>query len=266
MTYCANRHGLTLLELVVVMVILIALAGIIVPMLPGMLGKAHSAAHSTNINELNKAWELYNMTYRGYPNGLDSLIDGESHVFTRIPGSSTTGLYTATTVSELASAVGTAASTTVSAAEVLTRLEEAGITTVYNMNANTTSATFDPYVYASGATTPTPVTIGSSTPLCQINSTQVNSTLNANLSGVYVVFGVGSRCTAVGRGGIASAPVHFSDETGDNANPANQYHRYGVIFDLTKDPAEFVGAVAFHEDGISGAAEGVAEYYGGHNH
>jgi len=259
-----NHRGLTLLELVVVMVILIALAGLLVPLLPQMLGKAHSATHSTNIGELNKVWEMYHVTNRGYPTDLDSLVvDGGTTVYSKLP-QPTTSPYSATTVSDLATAIGTATSATVSAADVMERLSEAGITSVLAMNASATSATFDPYVYATGSTTPTVTSIASTTPLCQINATEVNTKLNGNASGVYVVFGVGGRCSAVGRGGMTSAPVHFSDESGENANPANQYHRYGVVFNVAVDPAEFVGAVAFHEDGISGAAEGIAEYYSGH--
>jgi len=59
---CKNRQGLTLLELVVVMVILVALAGILVPMLPSMLGRAHAVNHSANVSEMNKIWGLYGPT------------------------------------------------------------------------------------------------------------------------------------------------------------------------------------------------------------
>ena len=37
----ARRSGLTLMELVVVLVILVALAGILVPILPSMIERAH---------------------------------------------------------------------------------------------------------------------------------------------------------------------------------------------------------------------------------
>jgi prepilin-type N-terminal cleavage/methylation domain-containing protein len=43
-----GRRGLTLLELVVVLVILVALAGSLVPMLPGMLSRARVAEQSAN--------------------------------------------------------------------------------------------------------------------------------------------------------------------------------------------------------------------------
>ncbi len=264
MTCVRKQHGLTLLELVVVMVILVALAGLLVPMLPGLLGKAHSAAHATNINELNKAWEMFNVTHRGYPNYLDSLITDTGSIYSKVPVPASGSPYSFPTITQLAEAVATATGETVTAVDMLERLSESGITHVYSMNETSTNATFDPYVYATGATAPTATPIAAATSLCRISAEEVNTKLNGNSTGVYVVFGVGGRCTAVGRGGMATAPVHFSDASGDNANPANQYHRFGVVFNVAEDPAEFVGAVAFHEDGVSGASEGLAEYYSGH--
>ena len=81
-----NRQGLTLLELVVVLVILVALAGILVPLLPGMLGRAHTAEHGTNVTEINKAVEAFNLINRSYPDGLDQLT-----AYAVIPGANAGG-------------------------------------------------------------------------------------------------------------------------------------------------------------------------------
>jgi len=238
------------------MVILVALAGILVPMLPGMLGKAHSSAHTTNVGELNKVWELFYANNRGYPDGLDSLIAG-TDVFSKIP-EATGGPYTAQTVTELATLVG------VDADNVIERLNEVGITTVYHMDATTDNATFEPYVLTGGLPTPTPIV--AATELCQVASAEVNEKLNGHLDGVFVAFGVGSRNTAVGRGGMAEAPVHFSDAAGPEGDPTQVYCRYGVIFNIKQDPPVFVGAVAFHHGGIGGADAGLSGYYAGHHH
>lgn len=258
------RRGLTLLELVVVMVILVALAGILVPMLPGMLGKAHTSSHVTNVNELNKVWELYNAEPKnhGYPNNLDSLINTEGELYKKLGAPSTGSPYFKATLSALATAVGDG----VNAENLRERLEEAGITHLYVMDDNAKNATFEPYVTSGDPPTVSPAEITASTTLCGVLPAEVNSKLNGPADGVYVIFGIGSRCTAVGRGGMTTAPVHFSEHGGDAGNPTNVYSRFGVIFNVKADPAMFVGVVALHGDGISGAEAGIREYYEGHRH
>ena len=71
-----RRRGLTLMELVVVMVILIALAGILLPLFPSMLTRAHTSSTATNISEANKAVQLYYNMYSAYPNNLDNIAAG----------------------------------------------------------------------------------------------------------------------------------------------------------------------------------------------
>ena len=62
-----NRKGLTLIELVVVMTILVALAGLLVPTFASMLTRGHTSTCSTNIGEVNKAVQEYQLLYGGYP-------------------------------------------------------------------------------------------------------------------------------------------------------------------------------------------------------
>lgn len=49
-----SRRGLTLMELLVVLVILIALAGIVIPQLPSMLGRAETSSGATSQTETIK--------------------------------------------------------------------------------------------------------------------------------------------------------------------------------------------------------------------
>ncbi len=79
-----RRAGLTLMELVVVMVILIALAGIILPLFPSMLTRAHTSSTATNIAEASKAVQLYYNMYSGYPNNLDNLVPGGAGIIGRV--------------------------------------------------------------------------------------------------------------------------------------------------------------------------------------
>ena len=53
------RHGLTLLELVVVLAILAALAGVLVPLLPNLVHRATVSTCTTNLAEISKLVQTY---------------------------------------------------------------------------------------------------------------------------------------------------------------------------------------------------------------
>ena len=57
------------------MTVLIALAAILVPLLPSMLSRGHDTSSATNISEISKYVQTYNQLYFGYPNYLDNLIE-----------------------------------------------------------------------------------------------------------------------------------------------------------------------------------------------
>src|SRR5580765_853115 len=67
------RFGLTLLELIVVLVILVAVAGIVIPLLPDAVLRSHTAVGSTNTSEITRFVQLYQRTYQSMPNDLDNL-------------------------------------------------------------------------------------------------------------------------------------------------------------------------------------------------
>ena len=95
------RGGLILLEPVVVMAILIALAGILVPVFPDLLARASTSTGATNLTEVAKAVQMYQGLYRSYPDLLDSLVDGTGALLTTanaggyIPDSTTATLQAA---------------------------------------------------------------------------------------------------------------------------------------------------------------------------
>jgi prepilin-type N-terminal cleavage/methylation domain-containing protein len=254
----ARRRGLTLLELVVVMVILVALAGILVPLLPGMLGRASDAEQSTNVAELLKAWQVFQTTNADhyYPDGLDSLVDASGAVYTKLPGQDITGLFSVETLTQLAADVSTT-STPVDAATLLTRLQKLGLQHVYAMDSHTANATFEPY--GTGVTTPPALDVDTNTNLVRLSSSAVAAKLNAPTDGVYVILGIGAKCTIAGYGGIANAPVHFN--SGPDVSPINGYARYGVIYNLRPTTPQLVGIVAFHADGIATGEDAQLQYY-----
>ena len=60
--------------------ILVALAGILIPLLPSMLSRSAIAANSTNVPEIGKAIGMYQQIYMQYPNNWDALTDASGTV------------------------------------------------------------------------------------------------------------------------------------------------------------------------------------------
>ena len=75
-----QRRGLTLIELIVVLMILIALAGVLIPMLPSMLTRAHNSTSATNLGEICRAITTYQQLNGQYPNNWDALTDSNGNL------------------------------------------------------------------------------------------------------------------------------------------------------------------------------------------
>ena len=88
-----SRRGLTLLELVVVLTILVALAGILVPMVSNLLPLASTSAGATNAAEVEKLVQLYLTVPQSSAAGqnvtvdlLDNIVSAEtSQLMTYVP-------------------------------------------------------------------------------------------------------------------------------------------------------------------------------------
>lgn len=81
--FARRRPGLTLLELVIVMTILVALGGIVMNLLPNFLTKAHDSVTVTNIQEVNKAISGFLGTNLSYPNNFDSIINSNGAIYSK---------------------------------------------------------------------------------------------------------------------------------------------------------------------------------------
>ena len=68
-----GRRGLTLLELVVVLAILVAIGGLVVPLLGNYLHRANIASCTVNIPEMDKWIQTYVNLYSSYPDRMDNL-------------------------------------------------------------------------------------------------------------------------------------------------------------------------------------------------
>lgn len=84
-----RRLGLTLIELVVVLVILAALAGLIVPRLSGVTSQASSSTNATLVDDVNRSVGLFETRYGKQPSGWDSLLNSSDGYFSKLHPSMT---------------------------------------------------------------------------------------------------------------------------------------------------------------------------------
>jgi Tfp pilus assembly protein PilE len=257
-----ERRALTLLELVVVLTILVALGGIVVNLLPNMLGRSHMAACSTNIPELAKSIEQH-LALRGtYPDRYDSLRLADNTRVSYLPQMGTNSF----------AAIALAATPTLTAGDVAA-LSAAGIRNVVPMIEKPTtvgdwSASIWPYS-ATRTIVPTPVAISVDN-LNQVNNAQAATVLGQDPDPDcrYVIFGVGSQCTLVGASSH-EAPVAFVANMGLSIN--DQYYRYGAVYKVSDstgaslNAAKFVGVVMISPRGIRNAEQHVREWYNIHS-
>lgn len=71
----SKKSGFTLIEIILVVVIILVLAGIAVPRMGGKSEKAQFAQAKSNISALSVAIQEYEMINGTYPSSLDGLLD-----------------------------------------------------------------------------------------------------------------------------------------------------------------------------------------------
>jgi type II secretory pathway pseudopilin PulG len=70
-----NQAGMTLIELTVVLLVLIGLAGLTLPYVSGFVGKTHNATSAASGADLYNALATYQASGKGLPNNLNVLTD-----------------------------------------------------------------------------------------------------------------------------------------------------------------------------------------------
>jgi len=213
----ARQAGMTLIELTVVLLVLIGLAGLLIPYVSGFVSKTHDSTGSSNIQALNNAMIRYTVeNYDSYPNKMDSLIQTtDNKVFSKMMNAMPTG-YLAPfqlTSDEAAS------------------LNGVGITTMMDMDPAKTNATFDNVAgeiavskdaYVAIIRETSPVWNG----LANILGKPVDTAGN-----YYVVMGVGEDSTISGAT-VADVPVHFAGR-GDMSAEL-KYNHFVAVFQVPK--------------------------------
>jgi prepilin-type N-terminal cleavage/methylation domain-containing protein len=254
-----SRQGLTLLELVIVLTIIVAIAGVAVAMFPRLLTRAHVASCSANIPELLKAIQMYEaVSLDGYPDRVDTLVVNNA-LAPYLPN------LADITVGNLQE-------------DEVASLHEAGILEVTTMIAEPNPrGDWHPsfWPYASGDPGIRELDESMSVALLDPNAAQ-----RLGLASVgderYVVFGLGSPCKMFGRT-MNESPVHFSDAM--NGNPNTSYMRFVAIYQVggltvdNTDPdnpvetyetlprARLRAVAAIHPGGLEGLAGHVVEYW-----
>jgi type II secretory pathway pseudopilin PulG len=275
------RAGLTLIELIVVMMILIALAGLLIPMLPSMLTRAHTSTCSTNMGETVRAITNYQALYSSYPNNWDALTDANGNLINYFAnGAACPAQYLdAPTTGVAPNGNGEISILTLTPTEIQA-LTGTGITQIQAMTADGTPGTapagFDPtFTYypdvLAGAANPTgnAIQVSGITKMAGLDPTNPNGAarivaLNLPLTGRYVCLGVGPRVGMVGKT-IQTPPVHFGDQP--VLNPEYGYQRMVAIFKVSDSAAtaftqaQLVGVGPVHDTGVGSIQDELQNWY-----
>jgi prepilin-type N-terminal cleavage/methylation domain-containing protein len=258
-----SRHGMTLIELVVVMVILVALAGVAVTVLPGILTQAHTATCATNISATSTAILTYQGLNSSYPNNWDALSDGSTMITYFAGGSALPAKFGGPGTNQ---AGGQVTGSALTAPEV-SALANAGIVTVQLMATAPNDPTFDNYSSA----TPTSVTIGTTAKMAVLDPTGGSGPAfdfcvahNWPTTGRYVLLGIGPRSDLI-RNGLLTAPIHYGDTP--PLNPEFGYERLVGIFKVSDTAvknfttARFFACAPVHDDGIGSIDDEIQNFY-----
>lgn len=248
--------------------ILVAIAGILVPLLPNLLATANNATGAVNVTELNKEVQTYAVVNsQKYPDGYDSLVDSSGAIPLQVLLSSWFSGMGANDLNV----------TTLTGSEA-TSLSKAGITTVYNLvsaSGGTTgvSATFPGVVTttAMGVTTPTATLLSSSPTVVKVQPTYIQQVFGEGASpgstdtNTYVALGLGAYSTIVGaaNGGVAEAPVRGSP--GGNDDPGTSYGRFVAVYKMDptgSNAATLVGCACPGGMGLMTSDGMQSKYYG----
>lgn len=229
----SRRRGLTLIELIVVLTILVAVAGLIVPTFPNLLSRTGYATSAASVSDVDNLMSQYFASNMNYPDQFDALIDSDKNLYSKLPPAAATSLPISTPLT-----TGEAAS-----------LSRVGITTVHVMRPapadpeDDFDATFD-------ATLPVDnpgylVTVAEGMVVVRLDPTAAAEEMRLSTTGNYVVFGFGDRSTAIGPN-ILRPPVSFGSH-----RPPEVYQRILVVFEVFEDgsPARYVGSLSIDNDG-----------------
>ena len=234
-----HRHGLTLIELVLVVAVLAILAGFIVPRLGFIRNLAGEAGNATIIADAVNQAVLYNTAEGHYPVGEDTLLNTTGTVDTHL-NKSLQAILAAQTVSGLdaSSLLGQfGANTTTGTAELFNQADVSTATPNQDdSSATTLNTTGIPLAVVSTTTT-----TGEEIYRVAYSSTELSidttGTLGTPNDGTYLVaLGYGSNSAINGKTGL-EPPVLFDKTPGEYTRPILLLKVFGAGSTATGVPA-----------------------------
>ena len=245
-----------------------ALAGILVPLLPNLFVQADNATEATQFGELAKAIQTYQATTMGYPNNFDLLTDGSKFPAYLPP---TGG----------AAFAGWVEAKTLTAAE-LSALTAAGIQYVQPLATDTTPQGFDCTLnpYPNTTLTANQVDLTTSAASSEVFAV-IDPTTNVNVINNTMTFlqtliaadptaltWCSGSVPAVRWSARASRRHQWPCRTPARTfTPATNYSRFGVIFKVSGTEiaslgqARYVTACSLEDDGLETTPGDIAQYW-----
>lgn len=213
-----RQQGLTLIELVVVLTILVALGGLLVPVIGNALTRSHVATCASNIPEIYKMLVTAEATRGefgdGWTTGVFSAGAGDGQPVNNSAANTLGG----------GGGAGTLAVGTLTTGEIAA-LAELGIVNVFN-HGDPTAPDYD-VTFNAGLTTEA---LGTTTEVIVLTAPQAEEIyLQAGGSEKYIWLGIDKPWTFLGEV-TQEPPVHFGDA--DGAFPNQAYSRFGAIFQV----------------------------------
>ncbi|MCE9608296.1 MAG: prepilin-type N-terminal cleavage/methylation domain-containing protein [Planctomycetia bacterium] len=239
-----RRRALTLIELVVVVAILVALSGLVVPLVQGLGFQTNAAINATVIDDVNRSVETFAIRLNAHPDGWDSLLNTSG-------GTIYAGLHPSLGAANPVLIVPTSLT-----ALQLESLNSAGIYNVRDSDEAIATTSMSPS--ANNLTPRKLVASGKVAVLKKVGAPdsatvldtdfKVNRFSDGDLSNEYIVFGLGSGTTIQGA-------VMMQIPLMQCADPNNYYARVCCVYMVpsnaatTSFPARYVGC--FMPDGTT---------------
>lgn len=295
-----RQAGMTLIELTVVLLVLIGLAGLLLPYVSGFNQKTHDSVNSDNLASLNNAMARFMTENNVAPDNMESLTNGA----TQLAGVGTDSCAGATTIDTIWCGLldnATLDTVTITAMNIggiqAASLFQVGLSAVNYNSTVTTNKTFN----SSIATTQVPAAGGTFARVaCERDGTAAAVTGAACTAALrqqhlvdafggsltdydptcydYMAFGVGDSNQMIGRT-MSASPIHFA--TNGDQGPLANYNHYIAVFKVDRansgngangtpcstltDPAKFVGAAMvvpqFANSKLYGQVAGVSFAY-----
>lgn len=241
------KRSLTLIELTVVLLILAAVAGVLVPRLTGYGERAHGATTASSMQETAKALALFEANNGRLPDRWDNLIDA---------GTGST-LPASLTVNGVVIPPTSLTTDTLSAAEA-SALTEAGVQNVFNFDSTQPdfNATFNPY---QGGATPTATAVAAGVTVAKIPPAALGLPANSEV----VALGIGRLNEMVGTV-VTDSPVVFEGAI----DPTQVYLRVMVALEIVtegtvREKARPIGVLKVEagDGSLAGAGTHLQVYY-----